>query len=403
MKLSIQRVLLSLLGLIVVGLVIWAFLPTPVEVDMGQVERGDLVVTIDHEGKTRVKDRYVVSSPLAGRLLRIEHRAGDPVTARKTLLAVIEPVDPSLLDIRARTQAEARVEAAKARRKQAAANLERARANHQLAQKDVARARQLRTTRGIAEQEYESVLFRAESAAAEFRSSEFAQQVADFELEQAQAALIHTRPRSPGETEPFRFDVPAPITGAVLRVFQESATVVAAGTRLLEVGDPTDLECEIDVLSTDAVKVRPGQRVLLEHWGGSHTLQGRVRLREPSAFTKVSALGVEEQRVNIIVDLIDPPSKRPTLGDGYRVEARIVIWEGQNVCKVPAGALFRRGNGWAVFVLTSGKAILRTVEVGANSGLEAEIREGLDEGDQVVMHPSDRVQDGVAIVPRPVR
>jgi HlyD family secretion protein len=400
-KRSLRNLLLTAFGLGLVGLLVWAFLPGPIEVDLGRVERGELLVTVDHEGKTRVKDRYVVSSMLAGRLVRIGLKPGDAVAARKTLLAVIEPADPALLDVRARAQAEARVEAAKAAKRQAAVNVERARAAHAQATKELERARRLRPGGVVGAEEYESRLYRAETTAAEVRAAEFAVQIADFELEQAQAALIHTRPRSPGETEPFRFDVPAPITGVVLRVFQESATVVQPGTRLLEVGDPADLECEIDVLSADAVKVRPGQRVIIEHWGGERPLVGRVRVREPSAFTKVSALGVEEQRVNIIVDLVDPPAARPTLGDGYRVEARIVAWEGKDVLKVPAGALFRRGDDRAVFALERGRAVLRPVQVGHDNGLEAEVLGGLEEGDEVVLHPSDRIRDGVRVAPRP--
>jgi HlyD family secretion protein len=402
-KLSRQNLLLVGLGLALLGLLVWAFLPAAVEVDLGRVERGRLLVSVEHEGKTRVRERYVVSSPLAGRLLRVGLHPGDAVVAGKTLLAVIEPADPALLDARARAQAEARVEQALAARKQAASNLERARPAHLQAARELQRARRLRPGGSASEQEYEVALYREQAAAAEVRAGEFALRVAEFEVEQARAALIHSRPRSPGEQEPFRFDIPAPVTGVVLRVFQESATVVTPGTRLLEVGDPIDLECEIDVLSTDAVKVRPGQRAVIEHWGGTGALQGRVRVREPSAFTKVSALGVEEQRVNIIIDLTDPPGRRPTLGDGYRVEARIVVWEGPDVLKVPSGALFRRGDGWAVFRVQRGKATPRVVTVGQDNGLEAEILEGLDEGDQVVLHPSDRVRDGAAVVPRPAR
>ncbi|MFO0876167.1 MAG: HlyD family efflux transporter periplasmic adaptor subunit [Gemmataceae bacterium] len=401
MKWTRQHLLGTVVGLTVLVGVIWSFLPTPIDVDLAPVTRGDLLVTIDHEGKTRVKDRYIVSAPLTGRLLRINLRAGDPVRTRETILGVIEPIDPTLLDARTRAQAEATVEAARATHKKALAQVESARAASTQANRELARGRVLRPSRSIADQEFEALVHAVDSRAAELRAAEFAVQIAAFELEQARAALIHTRPRSPGETEPFRFEIPSPITGVVLRVFQESATVTQPGMRLLEIGDPVDLECEIDVLSTDAVKVKPGQRVLLEHWGGPHTLIGRVRLREPSAFTKVSALGVEEQRVNIIVDLIDPPERRPTLGDGYRVEARIVTWEGRDVLRVPAGALFRQGEGWAVFRQEKGRARLRPVTVGPGNGLEAEVVEGLSEGDSVVLHPSDRVRDGVAIVPRP--
>ena len=379
------------------ALLVWAFLPAPVEVDVARVVQGDLVVTIDHEGKTRVKERYVVSSPLAGRLLRVELKPGDEVVAAETLLAVIEPADPDLLDARALALAEARVEAAKAAQEQAKTQVDRAKVALAHETSELDRVRGLRERQTATQREYETALYRQQTATADLHSAEFALRIANFELEQAEAALIHSRPQSLGHVEPFRFEIPAPINGVVLRVLQESATVVQPGTPLLEVGDLRDLECEVDVLSTDAVKVKPGQRVILDYWGGTHPLEGRVRVREPAAFLKVSALGVEEQRVNIIIDLIDPPSERPTLGDGYRVEARIVVWEGHDILKVPAGALFRRGDDWAVFVIENGRAVLRRVQVGRSDGLEMQVIDGLNEQDQVILHPTDRVEAGVRV------
>jgi HlyD family secretion protein len=384
----------------VLGLLVWTYLPAPAEVDLAQVERGPMMVTIDHEGKTRVRERYVVSAPLSGRLVRIEHRPGDAIERDRTLLAVIEPVDPSLLDVRQRSEALARVDAAEAGCLQAQSQLERAQNVWLQAHNDLERDTKLRSQGHISREEYEATWSREQVAAAEQRSAEFAVRIAEFELDQARAALFHTRGVSSGESEPFRFEVPAPIDGVVLRVHQESATVVSPGTPLIEVGDPTDLECEVDVLSTDAVQIQPGQRVLLERWGGGRSLEGRVRVREPSGFTKISALGVEEQRVNIIIDLLDPRERRPTLGDGYRVEARIVVWEGRDVLKVPAGALFQSKNGWSVFRERDGHAWLQIVDVGRTNGLETEVLAGLDMGDHVILHPSDRVQNGVAIQPR---
>jgi HlyD family secretion protein len=235
----------------------------------------------------------------------------------------------------------------------------------------------------------------------EERSAQFAVQVAEYEVEQARAALLQVQPPPPGSSARVtRFEVRSPIDGRVLHVFQESEAVVPAGTRLLELGEPADLEVEIDVLSRDAVRIAPSAKVLLEHWGGDAPLVARVRLIEPAAFLKVSALGIEEQRVYVIADLVDPPAKRARLGDAYRVEARIVLWESDDVLKVPAGALFRRGDGWAVFAVVDGRAELRPVQVGHNNGLEAEVLGGLAEGAAVVLHPSDRIQDGVAVAPR---
>ena len=222
--------------------------------------------------------------------------------------------------------------------------------------------------------------------------------MANFEVNQAQAALIQSSPRGQ-EEKSYRFEIGSPVKGVVLKVFEESTTAVSPGTKLIELGDPSDLDCEVDVLSSDAVGIVPGQRVILHQWGGA-PLEGRVRVREPAAYTKVSALGVEEQRVDIVVDFVSPASERPTLGDGYRVEAKIVVAERNNAVLVQSGALFRSGSGWAVFRAEAGEAILTPVEPGLSNGLMTEVLAGLKEGDQVVVHPSDRLTDGTRIAVR---
>ncbi len=383
-----------------VAVLVAAFRPRPVSVDVVTVTHGPLRVTVDKDGKTRIRERYVVAAPLAGQLLRLELKPGAKVEAGQSVVAAIEPQHPTLLDDRARAQAEARVKSAEAGRKQSRANEERARANYNFAATDLARVRNLRARGNAAQQELDTAVQHERSATEELKASGFAVKIADFELDQAQAALLQTRTRSPGEQETGRFEIRSPITGRVLRVFQESATAVTPGTRLVELGDPADLEVEIDVLSADAVKIRPGAPVVLEQWGGDTPLRGRVRLVEPAAFTKTSALGVEEQRVWVIVAFEDPPTRWEALGDCYRVEARIVIWEKENVRKVPSGALIRQGDEWAVFRVHDGKAVRSPVQVGRNNGLEAEILDGLAEGDAVVLHPSDKISDGVAVVPR---
>jgi HlyD family secretion protein len=377
-----------------------ALRPIPASVDIAQTVRGPLRVTVDEDGKTRIKDRYVVSAPLSGRLQRVLLRPGDPVQAGATLLAVIEPKDPELLDAAARGQAEARVKAAEAARKQATAQLSRTKAEHGVAAADMTRIRSAFAKGGASRQEYDRAEGHELATAEAMRSAQFAVQVADFEWEQAKAALLRTRPRSAGEPDDMRFEIQSPIVGRVLRVFQESATVVSPGTQLLELGNVIDLEIVIDVLSADAVRVSPGARVWLEHWGGNEPLPARVRLIEPAAFTKISALGVEEQRVNVIADFDAPVERYSRLGDAYRVEARIVVWESDNVLKIPAGALFRRGDGWAVFGVRRGRAVLVPVRVGHSNGLETEILEGLNENDTLVIHPSDKVRDGVSVDPR---
>jgi HlyD family secretion protein len=380
--------------LLVVGLLAYSFWPRPVEVDVTPVVRGPLRVTVDEDGKTRIKDRYVVSAPLAGRVQRISLRPGDRVAAGNTVLAVIEPADPALLDDRARAEAEARVKASEAARRQAVPKLERVRHTHVLAVHELERIRRLAAGSGVSQQDLEAAQNKERTAQEEVRTAQFALQIADFELDLARAALTRTRPRSPGDVENWHFPILAPVNGLVLRVFQESSVVVTPGQRLLEVGDPSELEVEVDVLSSDAVKVAPGAKVLLEHWGGEQPLLGQVRLVEPSGFLKVSALGVEEQRVNVIIDFLDPPQQRLRLGDAYRVEARIIIWSADDVLKVPAGSLFRHGEDWAVFVIEGGRAQLRGVQVGRSNGLETEVKAGLAEGQVVILHPGDKILPG---------
>jgi HlyD family secretion protein len=396
-----RKLLIALAGAAGIAAAIFFLLPVPVEVDLAVAGRGPLRVTVDEDGKTRIKDRYVVSAPLAGRLLRIEMRPGDRVEAGKTLLAAVEPTDPSLLDERARAEADARLKAAEAAFQRAGADLERLREGHELARHALEMAKELIQSGNLSQDAYDAAEHGERMAARDLDGARFAVDIAGFELEQARAALLRIRPRAAdGPESSWRLEILSPIDGQVLRVFQESATVAAPGLRLLELGDPADLEAEIDVLSTDAVRIHPGTKVIIEQWGGERHLRGRVRLVEPAAFTKVSALGVEEQRVWVIADFDDPFEERKTLGDAYRIEARIVIWEGEDVLKVPAGALFRQAEGWAVFVAAAGRARLRRVEIGWNNGLEAEALGGLAAGEQVVLHPSDRIREGVRIVPR---
>jgi HlyD family secretion protein len=393
------------------------------EVDLAVVARGDIQATVDQDGKTRIRERYVVSAPLAGRLLRIEMKPGDPIVAGETLLASIEPRDPDLLDARTLMQAEANVQAAQSNLERMTPLLEEALAQQELAESELARARSARAANpaAVSTSEVETKLAAYRTRSAQVRSARHAEEIARFELQQARAALLRSRPaktepappasdsssRSPAATSPTNPDtgpqtltIRAPINGRVLRVFQESSGYVSPGAQLLQLGDPRDLEVEVDVLSTDAVRIRPGADVRLEHWGGDEPLHGRVRLVEPSAFTKLSTLGVEEQRVNVIVDLEDPPEHREALGDGFRVEARIVVAEAKDVLRVPTSALFRVDDQWAVFRHHQGRAQLRKVQLGVQNDLAAEVRQGLQEGDQVVVHPGDLIDEGTAIRPR---
>jgi HlyD family secretion protein len=388
--------ILFLLG--AVAALTYALWPASVPVDIARVERGPLRTTVDEDGKTRLKERYIISAPLAGRLSRVTLREGDAVTAGQTILATIDPMDPSLLDPRALAEATARVRAAEAALERAGAAVRRAAAAQELAQSELARLREATAKGAGSTQELQRALAEDAIRREELRAVGFDRDIASFELEQARAALLHSS-GEPSEAS-VRFDITAPVSGRVLRVIQESAAVVTAGSPLIEVGDPTDLELVIDVLSTDAVAIRPGAQVSIEQWGGEAPLSGHVRLVEPAAFTKFSALGVEEQRVNVIIDLDDAPEARPTLGDGYRVEARIVTWESPDTIKVPTSALFRTQKSWAVFLADRGRAVTREVALGRRNADEAQVLSGLEPGDTVVAYPGDKVRDGVRIAPR---
>ena len=390
----------SLLGLLVAAGLFVAFRPQPVQVDLLVAERGPLIVTVDEEGETRVKDVFVLSAPLAGLALRIELEPGDLIVADETVVTQIEPIDPAFLDVRSEAEAEAAVETALAARGLAAAEVEKARAELDFAQSELDRARALIRSETISERALDTAerAFRTEKAALD--TAHAALRMRDWELEQARRRLI-----SPSETvRDFEacqcVDITAPVDGRVLRVIQESEAVVEGGDPLIEIGDPRDLEVVVDLLSEDAVKVRAGQRVLLENWGGPEALEGVVERVEPYGFTKVSALGIEEQRVNVVIAFAGEPEGWARLGHGFRVEARVVLWEGEEVLRVPLTALFRDGQDWALFVVQDGRAARRQVTLGQRNGLEAQILEGLTEGEQVVLHPSDQVTEGVLLTPR---
>ena len=393
---SIWRRRLPLLGgVLLVLLIVVGLWPRAVPVEVGGVTRGALVVTVDEEGMTRVKNRYVVSAPVAGQLRRIEWKAGADVEAGHTVLATLETSGSDFLDARNQAQAEARMKAAEARREAARAQQERASAATKMFNADLDRLQRLFTQKVLSAQEIDAAQMRAVTAQQDERSAEFGLKVAEYELDQAKALL--TREQPGGSAEPLVLT--SPVNGKILRVLQESSRVVPGGFPLLEIGDPTDLEVRIEVLSRDGVAIRPGARVFLEQWGGGVPLAAKVRLVEPSAFTKISALGVEEQRVYVVADFTDPIEKRPTLGDNYRVEARIVTWENSNVLHVPSGALFQHGEATQTFVLEGGRARVRTVKVGHGNGVDTEIIEGLREGEKVIVYPGDKVVDGTRVEP----
>jgi HlyD family secretion protein len=397
MKFLVRGLLFLIVAGAIVGGLVWSFWPQPVDVEVGAVTRGRLTVTVDEDGKTRIKERYTVAAPLAGRLLRVELDPGDTVKRGQTLLATLEPNPPDILDVRAVALAEAKVKAAQAALDRAQPLIERAREELNFAQSELERFQKLAKTDSASKRDVEQAQMLYRSRTQDYSAARFAQDIAQFELETAKAALVLVQPSEAGPADDRQLPIKSPIDGHVLRLFQESATVVRPGDRLLELGDPADLEVEVDVLSSDAVRIKPGDKAFLEQWGGETPLPATVRLIEPSGFLKVSALGVEEQRVNVILDLDDPPEKRRVLGDAFRVEARIVIWEQDDVLQIPTGALFRRRDQWTAFAVREARAELRTLEIGHRNSLFAEVISGLQAGDQVILHPSDKVRAGVQV------
>jgi len=385
-KRRLRRLLPYAGAILLVLLIIAGLWPKPVPVETAFAQVGPLRATIDEEGKTRVKQRYTISAPVSGQLRRIPFKAGAEVRANETVVAIIDPAPVSLLDPRARALAEAR-------RDSAAATLEKARANRAFTESELARFQKLFSEKTVSTQELETAKVRRDAAVQDEAAAEGAFRQAQAEIADFESAASGTATNlSPRE-------VKSPISGRILRVLEESARVVIAGMPLVEVGDPSDLEVVIEVLSRDGAIIPRNARVEFEQWGGTEPLHGRVRWVEPAAFTKVSALGVEEQRVNVLADLLTPPEQRLGVGDHFRVEARIITWENPQALKVPAGALFRRGNEWATFLINNGRAHLRTVKAGRSSGTETEVLEGLKPGDRVIIYPGSKVRDGQRVEP----
>ena len=367
--------------------------PQPVPAEVDQVTRGPIDVTIDEEGETRVRDRFVISAPLGGRVLRIELEPGDTVVASETVLAVFLPSAPVLLDARSRAEAQAAVETALAAVGQAEAHYEQAAAEVTFSRAEVERYRRLARDGIVSVEQMETSQLDLDTRQEALEAAEYAVRTALSELQAARVRLQRFSGRSAaadGET----IEITSPVSGVVLRRLRESESVVPAGEALLEIGDPQQIEVVTDYLSKDAVRIRPGQQVLIDRWGGDRPLGGRVRRVEPSGFTKISALGVEEQRVNVVMDITDPPEVWAGLGDGFRVETRVVVWQSEDELKAPTGALFRRDEGWAVFAVDGGRAVLRSIEIGERNAQEAQVLGGLEPGQEVVVYPSDSLSDG---------
>jgi len=376
--------------LVVAAIVAVALWPKSMEVSVTHSERGPMQVTVDEDGETRVRDRFLVTAPVAGRVQRIEIEPGDLVVRGRTVLTRITPAESPLLDPRTRSELQAGVEAATAAVGQARAERQRASTAVERARSTLRRQQELMKAGAIAADALEAAETALASAEDGLRAAEFTERRTEYELQVARARL--SAPNAAGRS----VEVLAPIDGTVLKRLRESEGVVPVGEPLVEIGEPERQEIVADLLSTDAVRVSPGAEVLIEQWGGGHPLHGRVRRVEPSGFMKVSALGVEEQRVNVIVNFADS-SDAVRLGDGYRVEVRIVLWKDDNVIKVPVGALFRQGEGWAVFVVEEGRVRRQTVQLGQRNENVGQITGGLEAGATIVLHPPDTLMDGARV------
>jgi HlyD family secretion protein len=397
MRITLGRVLYVAAAAVVLALAVWLMMPRPVPVETAVVTKGKFTATIDEDGKTRIRERYVVAAPLPGRLTRVRLKAGDAVKA-DDVIATIVPSPAPFLDERSRREAEERLGAADAARERTKAVVERAQAQAAQAKADLDRTRTLSQRAVASPQALEHAELAMRVAERDLRAAEFQDHAAEHEAEQAKALL--SRYRDSGDAPLERWNVAAPVSGLVLKVVQESEIVVQPGVPILEIGDASDLEIVVDVLSTDAVEIRPGAEVAIEHWGGSGMLQGRVRRIEPAAFTKISTLGVEEQRVNVLIDVVSPQKDWAGLGDAYQVDARINVFSADDATVVPAGALFRTGEAWNVYVVKDGRAELRGVTLLRRSGRLAAVTAGVDPGESVIVYPSDRVGSGVRVEPR---
>jgi len=364
--------------------------PETIMVEVAPAAVGPLLVTVGDEGQTRVRHRHIITAPVPGRLERIAVEVGDAVTAG----AVVARLAPLPLDARSRRQAEAALEASRDLERRSVAVVEQARTALEQAQQDRRRAEQLSAGGGIALAEVERLRLGEQARQREVEGAEASARAAAHDVESARSALMSSGTAAGART----LLLTCPVGGRVLAIPERSERTVPAGASLLEVGDPSDLEIVVDLLSTDAVKAMAGQRMLVTGWGGDSTLEGRVRRVDPAGFTKVSALGVEEQRVNVVGDFVAVPAR---LGDRFRLDVRLVLWEGDSVLKVPASALFRRGDQWALFVVENGRARERAVTVGHESSSEAEIVAGLTRGEVVVRHPTDRIRDGRRVTSLP--
>lgn len=388
------RILIGSIIIIILIAIFFSVRTPPIEVDTAEAIEAPLLVTIDDEGETRVRDMFVVAAPINGHLLRVDLEAGDQVVAGQTVVARMMPAQPDFQNPRSEAEIQARIRGLKANVQSSAARISQARADRALAAANFERTDAI-FKRGFATKTaHDAARAARDSSAAQVTEALQAQESAQFELKAARASLMGP---SISNMRGNALDITSPESGSVLRVTQESETLLTAGSIIMELGDPLDIEIVTDLLSRDAVKIKPGSDVLIDNWGGDQPLKGKVQRIEPFGFTKISALGVEEQRVNVIIDFVDPQTAHARLGHGYRVIVRLVEWSGEKILQVPISALFRDSGIWSVFEIDAGKARLVPVKVGRMNDEHAQILEGLEAGASVILHPSEKIDDGTKV------
>lgn len=395
-----KRLVKISLVFIAIALLVFAFIPEKIQVDLISVEKGNLTVSVEGEGKTRIHDIYTIYTPIEGRVTRIESNAGDSVIAGKTIIANMYPANPAFLDKRSEIQAKADINGAEAALELASSRVRQAQAQLKFDQSEYKRAQELFKNNMISIAELERVEIQLTMQKAEKDTSLANRTLMESRLKVAQAELLQPDITSDIESETCQICIYSPVDGHVLRILHKSESIIPAGTALVEIGDPKDLEVNIEMLSTNAVKVKVGDKAFIKRWGGIENLTARVKVIEPSGFTKISALGVEEQRVNVILSLTEPYEKWQSLGDAFRVEAEIIIEDIKNINKVPLSALFRQNSKWSVLKVIDGEVFLQAVMVGKRNNLFAEITQGLTIGEQVIIHPNNNIEVGMSVIQR---
>jgi len=397
---KIKLVIKVILAVIALGLLVFAFIPEAIKVDLAIVEKGDILITLDGEGKTRIHDIYVVSTPVDGRVTRIESEPGDFVTAGKTVIANMYPANPQFLDKRSETQAKADVDGARAALALANARVKQVNAQLEFDTAELKRIRELFEKKSVSKSGLERAELSLKTLKAELETAQSNLQVMVSRLDAAKVRLLQPESRELGvgkNDSHCQICIHSPVDGRVLRILHKSESIVPVGTALVEIGNPEDLEVNIEMLSTNAVRVKVGDEAIIKRWGGAEDIKARVKLIEPSGFTKISALGVEEQRVNVILSFVDPIEKWKNLGDAFRVEASIIIGRSDDVSTIPLSALFRENEVWSVFKVVEGKVELQAVKVGQRNDRRVEIIEGLSLGELIITHPGNSIEEGVRV------